>query len=153
MTTTISAICAICGTIGKSGKLSCCGLGGSWFRNCGASGNTQLRHTWSEGIRVCKTWVHSKTTTTGQQLNVGQHQRNSLLNGASMAMSTVIITAGDTPTFTSAKIATPMSDTTQMIASANTPANIATSRQTTMPFRRLYILDIILFTIIGALSE
>ena len=56
-TTTVAAtnpVCPKCGTMEKSGKLSCCGRGGSWFRHCGASGSAKLTRTWYEGIRVCK---------------------------------------------------------------------------------------------------
>ena len=51
--TTINAVCHKCGIISKSAKISCCGRGGSWFRNCGSVGNAKLDHTWHEGIRVC----------------------------------------------------------------------------------------------------
>jgi hypothetical protein len=34
-TTTVRPVCRKCGTIAKSRKSSCCGRGGSWFRNCG----------------------------------------------------------------------------------------------------------------------
>ena len=54
MTMVVNSVCSKCGTIGKSGKLSCCGRGGSWFRTCGSGGNSNLAHTWSEGIRACK---------------------------------------------------------------------------------------------------
>ena len=37
----------------KSGKLSCCAHGGSWFKNCGDDGDQTFDHTWSEGIRAC----------------------------------------------------------------------------------------------------
>merc|ERR1719201_3088543 len=50
-TTTIGSVCPTCGTIGKSGKSSCCGRGGSWFRNCGSVENAKLVHTWYEGIQ------------------------------------------------------------------------------------------------------
>ena len=50
----ISPVCPKCGTTGKSGKLSCCGRGGSWFGNCGNAENTKFGHTWYEGIQSCK---------------------------------------------------------------------------------------------------
>merc|ERR1712032_1389933 len=52
---TISPVCRKCVTIKKSGKMSCCGRGGSWFKKCGsaAAGNRQIEHTWYEGIRAC----------------------------------------------------------------------------------------------------
>ena len=71
----IDTLCPKCGIIEKSGKISCCGRGGSWFSNCGSGGNSKLDHTWSEGIRVCKTRTQSKIGISQrlravQQLNV-----------------------------------------------------------------------------------
>ena len=66
-------ICPKCGTIAKSDKVSCCGRGGSWFETCGSGGNSNLAHTWSEGIRVCKARGQSKLVITQQPLiNVQQ---------------------------------------------------------------------------------
>ena len=53
-TTIAVVVCPKCGTIEKSGKMSCCGHGGSWFRNCGGAVSTKLHHTWYEGIQTCK---------------------------------------------------------------------------------------------------
>merc|ERR1712048_644256 len=47
--TTINPVCLKCVTINKSGKMSCCGPGGSWYRNCGSAGNAKFDHTWREG--------------------------------------------------------------------------------------------------------
>ena len=55
----VSRICTKCGTIKKSGKLSCCARGGSWFKNCGESGDTKLDHTWVEGIQACNSVASS----------------------------------------------------------------------------------------------
>ena len=52
-TTTVIPTCPECGIIRKTGKLSCCGRGGSWFGNCG-SGENANEHMWSEGMQVCK---------------------------------------------------------------------------------------------------
>ena len=49
-----TSLCPECGIIRKTGKLSCCARGGSWFRTCSAAGDTSLGHTWKEGIAVCK---------------------------------------------------------------------------------------------------
>ena len=46
--------CVKCGTTKKSGKRSCCARGGAWFKKCGYAGDTQLDHTWAEGIQACK---------------------------------------------------------------------------------------------------
>ena len=60
VTSITSTVCLKCGTSGRSGKPSCCGRGGSWFRNCGGAGNAKLDHTWQEGIRACKTRARFK---------------------------------------------------------------------------------------------
>ena len=67
-TTTIAAsVCPRCGTIAKSGKLSCCGRGGSWFKNCGGVGNTKFQHTWHEGMHACKARTQSKAIIAHQK--------------------------------------------------------------------------------------
>ena len=43
--------CPKCGTIKKTGKLSCCAPGGSWFKNCGNPGDK--KYSWSDGMQVC----------------------------------------------------------------------------------------------------
>ena len=67
----VSTVCLKCGIIKKSDKASCCGRGGSWFRNCGGAVNTKLHHTWYEGIQTCKTRSQSKTVIA-QYLNATQ---------------------------------------------------------------------------------
>ena len=63
--------------MGKFGKHSCCGRGGSWFENCGSRGNTKLAHTWYEGIQACKTSLEQSKLELGQpQPNRGQQKRN-----------------------------------------------------------------------------
>ena len=47
-------VCPQCGTVKKTGQLSCCVNGGSWSNTCGEEGNTAFAHTWSEGIKACK---------------------------------------------------------------------------------------------------
>ena len=47
-------MCTKCSTFKKSGKRSCCALGGAWFKNCGDAGDRHFGHTWSEGIQACK---------------------------------------------------------------------------------------------------
>ena len=70
----LNTTCHKCGTIAKSGKSSCCGRGGSWFKNCGGAGNAKVEHTWHEGILACKVWPEFKTVIdrqshAAQQLN------------------------------------------------------------------------------------
>jgi surface protein len=70
-TTTTESIgtksCAKCGSIKKSGKMSCCGRGGSWFRDCGSGGNSKFGHTWSEGIQACVVTAESSKTGIDQK--------------------------------------------------------------------------------------
>ena len=44
----------MCATLKKSGKRSCCGPGGAWFKNCGNPGDPKFGHTWFEGLEACK---------------------------------------------------------------------------------------------------
>ena len=44
----------MCGAIKKSGQLSCCARGGAWFKNCGDVDDTNVDHTWAEGIEACR---------------------------------------------------------------------------------------------------
>ena len=46
--------CLQCGTMKPSGKLSCCARGGAWFKKCGDPGNSNVQHTWFEGMQACK---------------------------------------------------------------------------------------------------
>ena len=47
-------VCSKCGTVKKSGKLSCCARGGAWFQKCGDAAGRNVDHTWAEGIEACK---------------------------------------------------------------------------------------------------
>ena len=95
MTTTISVVCPKCGKFGKSGKRSCCGRGGSWFKNCGSPGNTKLAHTWSEGIQACKASLEQSKLALGQpQLNPAQQKRTH----ASNDVGSVVMFKGVKPT-------------------------------------------------------
>ena len=80
-TTSIIFICPECGIIQKSGKLSCCGRGGSWFGNCGSVGEANLDHTWHEGIQACKT--RQFQSVAGHQLEAYQAKSNSSSDDAS----------------------------------------------------------------------
>ena len=53
-TSSNSNLCPKCGTVKKSGKYSCCARDGAWFKNCGDAGDTNVDHTWAEGIQACK---------------------------------------------------------------------------------------------------
>ena len=45
--------CSKCGTFKKSGRISCCAPGGSWYKNCGGSSTRNAYHRWSEGVKAC----------------------------------------------------------------------------------------------------
>ena len=49
---TIHGFCSTCGTFQNNGKASCCAVGGSWFKKCGAG----FDHTWLDGIRACSSF-------------------------------------------------------------------------------------------------
>ena len=88
ITTRVSAViistkCAKCGT-NKAGKRSCCARGGSWFKNCGDTGDTQFDHTWIDGIQACK----SKSL------------RDGIVTGTMPLIVLLIITNGMLPSYT-----------------------------------------------------
>ena len=127
-TTTAAAIavsvCPRCGTIGKSDKSSCCGRGGSWFRNCGGTGNTKLQHTWYEGIQACKARSQSKTVVS-QQLNGAKQKDIDSSQGVDMANYKEVIAATKTSVFTSVNTSTAISDTTSIVTSGYTTDNVS----------------------------
>ena len=51
--------CPKCGTLKKSGKVSCCAPGGAWFNKCGNDGDPKFDHTWSEGAKACESTYSS----------------------------------------------------------------------------------------------
>ena len=101
ITTISSSLCLACGTIKKSGTLSCCARGGSWFGNCGATGNAKLQHTWYEGIQACKT-QQPKKAAMGKQQNAVEQIRNKAFHDASKFInSETAITVANVIAFTS----------------------------------------------------
>merc|ERR1712032_410577 len=115
-TPTISSECPRCGIITKSGRVSCCGRGGSWFKNCGRAGNTQLQHTWYEGIQSCKARSQSKAVID-QQLN-GAQQKD--LDSSQGVDNKAVITTIKTSAFTSAYTPANVSITTATHTSMST---------------------------------
>ena len=129
-TTTISFACSKCGTIKKSGKTSCCGLGGSWFRNCGSGGNSKLDHTWFEGIWACKVRAQSKTAIDQRLHAVPQLH---VSTGADVAHRKAVITAATISTLTPTNTSTvTLGKTIPIVASTNTPDNSPMNISTTM---------------------
>ena len=96
--------------------MSCCGRGGSWFKNCGGAGNAKLHHTWYEGIQSCKTRSQSNTFI-GNELNGAQQKDTDSSEGADMANYKAGIADPNT--------STPMSDTTLIVTSGYTPDNVS----------------------------
>ena len=90
--TTISSECPRCGTIAKSGKTSCCGRGGDWFKNCGGVGNTKLHHTWYEGVQACKARSRFKTHMVHQPNVIQANDRDSFQVVGVVKYKTVIET-------------------------------------------------------------
>ena len=119
-----TSVCPKCGIIAKSGKSSCCGRGGSWFKNCGGSGNTKLQHTWNEGIQACKARSQS-TTNIRQQINDAQERIIDSSQGDSMANDKAVIAATKTFAFASVNTSTLKSVTSSVIASIYTPGNVS----------------------------
>ena len=115
MMTIISIRCSKCGIIGKSGKLSCCGRGGSWFGTCGSDGNSNMAHTWSEGVRACKPRQQQSKTAISHRLNGAQHHSMDSANGIGTVSSKAFITAAKTFTFVPANTSTPMVVTASVI--------------------------------------
>ena len=117
-------VCPRCGTIGKSDKMSCCGRGGSWFKNCGGAGNTKLQHTWHEGIQACKARSQSKKGI-GYQLSVAQQKDiDSSPSAYIVSNYKAVIAASKTFLFTSPKTSTPILDTTPIDVSTYTPEHV-----------------------------
>ena len=95
ITTAARPVCQTCGAIKKSGKSSCCGRGGSWFKNCGSAGNAKLRHTWYEGIQVCETRDQSQRAS-GRQSNAARQPNSS--NGIDTVNSKAVMMTAKTLT-------------------------------------------------------
>ena len=85
--TTVSSACPKCGITTKSGKISCCGRGGSWFGDCGSGGDTKFGHTWYDGLQSCRAWSESKAVIV-QQLNEAEQRRDGFINDDNNAKST-----------------------------------------------------------------
>ena len=124
-TTIASSICPKCGIIKRSGKSSCCGHGGSWFKLCGGTGNTNVHYTWHEGIQACKARSQTKKAIA-QQVNAAQQKGNHPSNDADIVNSKSVSTAATTFALTSVNTLTPTLVTTVVIESANASAITST---------------------------
>ena len=128
-TTLTVSECPRCGAIAKSGKTSCCGRGGSWFKNCGGVGSTKFQHTWYEGIQACKARSQSKTVI-GQQLNGAQQKEIDSSRGVGMENYKSLISTTNTFVFTSVNTSTSTSDTTSIATSTYTSVKVSITTST-----------------------
>ena len=133
----ISSVCPKCGTLGKFGKRSCCGRGGSWFKNCGSRGNTKLAHTWYEGIQVCKASLEQSKLALGQpKPNPAQKNRNHPSNDIGVVKYEPVTTANtfEFPSInTSRRIPRGMLIITTTYTRANAPINLPTRLSIDVP--------------------
>ena len=105
--------------------MSCCGRGGSWFKNCGRAG--KLHHTWYEGTQACKARLQSKTAV-GHQLTAAQQKGVDSSQGAGMEnYKTVVIIK--TPVFAPVNTSTPMLDVTTIFTSTHTSVSTSIPTQ------------------------
>ena len=121
-TAPISSACPTCGTITKSGRMSCCGRGGSWFGDCGSAGNANVGHTWSEGIRACK--VRQFQTVVRQQLRDPRPTMHGWRTTSHGIQTAALPNAYDTDTATSKAIAMASAMNTHDSANMSTPTPI-----------------------------
>ena len=117
----ISSACPECGTVRKSGKASCCGRGGSWFRNCGSAGDANFGHTWQEGIWACKT--RRSQAVTGRRRYHSQVKNNASSHIASVDIhSKAIILVTHMSVSEPANTSTQMQGVTPIMVPAYTPS-------------------------------
>ena len=67
MPSTVKVVCPVCGAK-KTGRISCCFRGGSWYNKCGDPGDPNFEYTWAEGNEICNSkfkilkWFAGETT-------------------------------------------------------------------------------------------
>ena len=120
-TASVKPVCLACGIIKKSGKMSCCGHGGSWFENCGNAANANFGHTWYEGIRGCE--AGQFRLGVGQQLHASEPKSSDSTsrNGSSINMHAKTITE-------TAHMSLSMSDNTSARMSAVSPITVSENK-------------------------
>ena len=129
--TTGKSACPTCGTIQKSGKPSCCGHGGSWFKRCGGGGNRNLDHSWHEGIKACKA---QSQPVIGQQPNAAERNVFGILNSkAVVTAASVPIPIGKTATESSKHSSQTQKVHNMSDMSANTPSPTQENTAATAP--------------------
>ena len=123
-TTSTSSICLMCGVIKKSGLRSCCGHGGSWFGNCGSTGNSKHNYTWRQGIEACKTQKFRAALV--QRLHVLHPKSNAPIDDGRFTMATHRLAS--TQANMSTKMQGRASTTVPARTSAITPAHTLIAR-------------------------
>ena len=118
-TTTAMPVCLACGVIKKSGTMSCCARGGSWFGKCGNAGNANFGHTWHEGIQGCK--AGQLQLAVDHQLHASEPNSNDTSgNGSSMDMhANTVVEAAHMFLSVWSNTSTSMSDTSPFTMSVN----------------------------------
>ena len=124
-TTAVTSICPKCGITKKSGIMSCCGRGGSWFGNCGGIRDTNIGHTWYEGLQACKAQAQSKAVI-GQELSDVSQERNASPSGVDTANSKSVAMAAKSAASASSR----MAGAPPTVVSANISTAYATSKIT-----------------------
>ena len=125
MATTIGSVCPKCGITKKSGKLSCCGRGGSWFGNCENAGDMKLGHTWYEGLRSCGVRAQSKTVIDQQLKGAHQGAGDSFIGAEDVNFRAIVA-----PSESLALTSVPTTGARSIIALARTPPNTSTASAT-----------------------
>ena len=104
--------------------MSCCIRGGSWFKNCGAAGNTKVEHTWYEGIQACNTRRQSKIAL---QLNAAPENSHASADNADKVINPkAFIMAEMMFASAPANMSTRIPDVTGVMTSVNTSSTAST---------------------------
>ena len=122
-------VCLTCGAIKKTGKLSCCARGGSWFGKCGGAGNTNREHTWSEGLQACE--ARQAKAVMGLQQTAVEHKNYNSSDDAVMGINSKTGSVA-THIISSKPVNAPMSVATTIPVRMNTQTATSTITPTRM---------------------
>merc|ERR1712037_210477 len=135
VTPATSSTCAVCGSVKKSRKKSCCGRGGSWYKNCGSAGNKRSKkigHTWFEGIQVCKQQRAQYKAALGEfESSAAEEPFSDILKGLGFNVSVTSALKTTTPDSTSTDVLTTAPARTATIAAKVTHSVKETPMSTT----------------------
>jgi len=134
-TTAAISACSVCGSVKKSRKKSCCGRGGSWYKNCGSAGNKRSKkigHTWFEGIQVCKQQRAQYKAALGEfESSAAEEPFSDILKGLGFNVSVTSALKTTTPDSTSTDVLTTAPARTATIAAKVTHSVKETPMSTT----------------------